>query len=454
MASEGSRELAREPRLEGALTEALSRAARRAVASDVRGWLAWQEGLTAWRAQKSAVPALPFVALYAKGELRGCFGGVEGGPTQQLARAFLSAVQDTRFGGIRADERPDLVAEVTFMRDPLFVDEATLLRELELGTHGVGLARDNNIPVFLLPDVARDSRLDRKGMLEALRRKAGSAAGRLFLFEAESIAVRRSEAAPTASSPRDAAAAWLASLVRKHGAVTFARDARTGAATDIGVMHHARSAAVLHALARHGGGRAALLRGRRRLLLEIQHALAGKEVDGWPASPPEIAGTLAHAVRAGVELRSEMLDYVRGHVSDIASAPWHAGQVVAALGREAPEAIWHACLDDLDREPWAPWTVLGFHAREAPVDEAARAIQGLIDRVRPKRPNEGAVLVRDFAETAVTALTAEALTAYEQAAGALTAIQRARTFLSRWPWEQRPTGRSWPRPRPPCSVET
>jgi hypothetical protein len=168
------------------------------------------------------------------------------------------------------------------------------------------------------------------------------------------------------------------------------------------------------------------------LLLEIQHALAGKEVDGWPASPPEIAGTLAHAVRAGVELRSEMLDYVRGHVSDIASAPWHAGQVVAALGREAPEAIWHACLDDLDREPWAPWTVLGFHAREAPVDEAARAIQGLIDRVRPKRPNEGAVLVRDFAETAVTALTAEALTAYEQAAGALTAIQRARTFLSRW----------------------
>ena len=289
----------------------------------------------------------------------------------------------------------------------------------------------NNIPVFLLPDVARDSRLDRTGMLEALRRKAGSDAGRLFLFEAESIAVRRSDTPVPASSPRDAAATcWLASRRPEASEpVTFARDARTGAATDVGVMHHARSAAVLHALGRHGGHRAATLRGRRRLLLEIQHALAGKEVDGWPASAKSRARSPTRCARVSSSIRDARIRRCARETSRASRGT--PGKLVAALGRDAPATLWEvACLEDLDREPWAPWTILGFHAREESADEAL-GDEGLVERVRRERQTEGAVVVRDVAETAVTALTVEALKAYEEAEGALPAIHRARAFLSR-----------------------
>jgi AMMECR1 domain-containing protein len=418
--------------VDGALTRPLLPRERDAVRRDVRGWLHFQETLRGFRPQRSRVDATAFVALYANGTLRGCVGSTEGGADQALARAFLSAAHDARFGGVREADRRDLAAEVTFMRAPRLVGEASVSEELELGTHGLGLLRPGSFPVFLLPDVARDSRLDAAGMLEALRRKAGpdAQAGALFMFEAESVVVRRDDEAVTPGSPVDAAALWLASLVRRHGAVSFAVDARTGAVTDVGRMHHGRAASVLHALAAHGGHRALVARGRARLADEVRAALAGRVVDGWPETAPEVAGTLALAVRAGVPLRAELEAFVRERAEEVMRVPWHAAQVVAALGPAAPLALWDACLADLAKQPWAPWTVLAGHARGAPLDRVASAVAGLVDAIRVSPPYAGAVFVTRVAEVAITALTVEGLLAYPDAPGAKDAIRRARAFLA------------------------
>ncbi len=420
-------------RVDGALSRPLTARARAAVAQDVRGWLRWQEVLSGFRPAKSAVDATPFVALYAHGELRGCFGSSEGGPGDRLARAFLNAAHDVRFGGVRPAERAALAAEVSYMRAPRFLDEGRAVGELELGTHGLGVLPEGPkaSPVILLPDVARDSRLDARGMLEALHRKAGPIRGAVFLFEVDAVVVRRTEARRTRMGPADAAAAWLSSLVRPHGAVRFAIDARTGAVADVGRMHHGRGASVIHALAAHGGYKAQVARGRARLAAEIRAALAGRPVDGWPDDAAEVAGTLALAVRAGVRVKDELSAYARTHEARVAAAPWHAGQVVAALGVAAPPALWRACLDDLERQPWAPWTVLGLRARGEPAAACMRAVTGLVVAVRDEAPYRGAVFVTKLPEVAITALTVEALLAYPEVEGARDAVERARDFLRR-----------------------
>ncbi len=432
MARPGARSLRPLLPIAGALAGPLDARARRAVTDDVRAWLGWQESLGGWRAPRSAVDAIPFVALYAQGELRGCMGSAEGEPGARLARAFLSSLADVRFGGVRPADRASLVAEVRFLRGPRLVDEARAVAELELGTHGVGLARPEGLPVLLLPSVARDSRLDARGMLDALHRKAGPAPGALFLFDTEAVVVRR-EAGPASTrpgKPRDLAAAWLASLVRRHGTVAFAIDARTGAAMDVGKMHHARSASVIHALAAHGRYGKKVAQSRARLAAEVRAALEGRDVEGWPTDPAEVAGTLALALRAGVDLREVACGYVRDQEAAIARAPWHAGQVVAALGISAPAGIWAACVADLVLHPWAPWTVLGFRARGEPASNAAKAVAGLVAAVRAAAPYRGAVVAAREAEVAITALTVEALLAYPELSGVSEAVDRARGFLA------------------------
>jgi AMMECR1 domain-containing protein len=413
----------------GALDEPLSARARRVVAEDVRRLLHWQASLAGWRGPRSAVDAIPFVALYAHGTLRACMGSAEGPPRGRLTRAFLSALGDVRFGGVRPGDRAGLTAEVSFMRRPRTLSEDSLLRELELGTHGIGLARDAGVPVFLLPTVARDSRLDAAGMLAALLRKAGPTPGTLFLFEADRVVVRPREARPSAApSPRDHAAAWLASLVRPDGSVIFARDALTGESAEIGKMHHARAANVVQALAAHGGYEVKLKRARARLLRDARAALGGRNVAGWPTHPAEIAGTLALLVRAGIPLRAETLAYATASHAALCGIVWHAGQVAAALGRDTPGALWDACVHDLERQPWAPWTVLALHARR---ESATRAVLGLVAAVREGPPYEGAVVMSKLPEVAVTAITAEGLALYPNVPGARSALRRARAFVLR-----------------------
>jgi AMMECR1 domain-containing protein len=411
-----------------ALVRALGETARATIASDVRGWLRWQDTLSGWKPQKSRVSAVPFVAIYDGSKLRGCIGSGEGGTKENLTRAFLSAVADTRFGGIRREARARLACEISFLRSLRAVDAEKLAGTFEAGTHGIGLRRDGGTPIFLLPSVARDGGLDAKGMLDALHRKAGKSVGVHFVFEVETVVVRRERALQDKGSPQGMAAAWLASLVNGDGSLTFAIDARTGATSAVGKMHHARSAAVIQALAASGGHRALVTKARARLVADIRQALAGQDVVGWPAHPAEVAGTLAHALRAGAELRAEALAFASGHEAAIAGVPWHAAQVVAALGRSAPPALWAACTRDLSRQPWAPWTVLAFIAR-GESGNATQAAADLVEAIRAEPPYIGAVMVTKHPEVAITALTVEALSHHPRVPGAREAIRRARAFL-------------------------
>jgi AMMECR1 domain-containing protein len=416
--------------VDGALARPLTLAERKAVASDVRGWLRWQASLAGWRAPVSAVRAIPFVALYAGGTLRGCMGNNEGARGEKLARAFLSALTDTRFGGIRPEDRASLAAEVSFMRTPRAASADTVGALFEPGTHGIGLARGGGRPVFLLPSVARDGQLDASGMLEALQRKAGPAPGELFMFETETVVVRAKERAFGKLSAEGAAAAWLASLVGPDGAVTFAVDARTGAKLARGEMHHARAAAVIDGLADHGGHPRLVARARERLALDARTALRGSRVEGWPDHPARIAGTLALAARAGADLVDEARAYAEAHAVEVATAPWHAAQVLTSLGNAAPLALWQACIRDLDRQPWAPWTVLAAIARRD-VEVARRGADGLIAAIRTEAPYPGAVTVTRAPEVAVTALTLEAIARSASTPAARRAVALGQSFLRR-----------------------
>ena len=402
------------PFLQGALGKPLTTRQRQTIADDVRALLRWQETLKGWRPAKSAVPGVPFVALYAQGALRACMGSGEGPYAERLTRAFLSALGDTRFGGVGEATREDLVAEVSFVRSPRKVSPDALAAFFETGVHGVGLLRETKAPVFLLPSVARDARLDAAGMVAALERKSGVnvSDGELFAFETETVVVRRRTPKGPVLSDVDAGAKWLAGLILPEGQVSFSVEARSGERTLVGEMNHARAAAVLHALRAHGGSRAKLARADAWLAAEVRRASAGKEVPGWPTDPARVAATLALAARAGVKaVLPEAVASAHAQSARLAQVPWHAAQVVALLGTEAPAPLWEACLRDLEPHPWAPWTALAAHAR-GDTQALARAARALVDAVRPEgSAYAGAVTITRTPEVAVTALTVEALRA-------------------------------------------
>ena len=43
--------------------------------------------------------------------------------------------------------------------------------------------------------------------------------------------------------------------------------------------------------------------------------------------------------------------------------PWHAAQVVAALGSHATAPLYAACVDAISLQPFAPWTAIAAHRR-------------------------------------------------------------------------------------------
>lgn len=424
----------------------LSDRQRQSVDAGLRGLLSWQRDLLTLRAPTNVPDATPFVALYAHGRLRGCFGSDEGAPGERLARAFLRALTDIRFGGIASAERASLVAEVSYVSNvrPRTFDR--LMTDLEVGSHGVGLLSEQGAPVVLLPSVARDGGLTSAQLLEALARKATLAdaqqlRGRdTFLFETEVVVCRMGGPRVGARDACEQAAKWLSKLVSAEGEVLFAIDGRTGLSQKVGPMHHGRSAAVLQALARHGGYSREVDRGRRRLERDIREALAGRPPPGWPTDPFRVAGTLALAILAGANVEAELAHLAREN-ADLGRVPWHAAQVVAALGGRAPSRLWRACVTSLEREPWAPWTVLAARARgDGAVIERAEA--ALIESIRKSAPHIGGVAVHaatGVPEIAITALTAEALAASPDR-GVRAAVARARAFLRRWQITERGPG--------------
>jgi AMMECR1 domain-containing protein len=416
------------------LRRGLTSEERRGVIIGVRSMLRFQRTLRDWRAPRLAPDATPFVSLYVGGRLCGCFGSDEGTPTERLSRAFFRALDDARFGGVRSGERDRVVAQVSYVRRSILVNPDTAAEQIELGVHGVAVVPEGRAPVLLLPHVARDERVDAGELLRRLSRKAGLGEGGLaeqavYLLETEDIVVRTD-----ATEPRQpglgAARAWLSSLVGSDGRVTFAIDPRARTTTAVGVMHHARASVVAQALAQPGASpaqRAAADRARRRLATDARAALAGGVVAGWPQDAAQVAGTLALMARGGVPLSSELLAFVSGN--DVTRSPWHCAQVVAALGRDAPEALWRACVDDLAAHPWAPWTVLAAHARGDRVVRE-RAARALVAGLRSDPPHRGAGTLTPIPEVALTALAVEALRRHP-APWSRAAVARARAFIAR-----------------------
>jgi AMMECR1 domain-containing protein len=409
----------------------LAEDARAEVARDVRELLRFQGSLDRWRSPRRAPDATAFVSLYANGRLCGCYGDDEGGPAERLARAFLRAAHDGRFAPISAAEREVLVAQVSYPRRPRLLNPETAPGEIEVGTHGVALVPGRGPGVIVLPHVARDERLGPREFLAALLRKARVGAeafetGGLYAFESEDIVVRRG-VRMASSRGADAAAAWLASLIDAEGAVTFAVDARTRRRVPVGEMHHGRAASVVQALAAHGKHPRLVALARRRLERDIRSALSGAAIDGWPADPELVAGTIALAVLSGAALAGELLDFVSA--SHTPRSPWHAAQVVAALGARAPGALWSTCVEGLDRHPFAPWTLV---AADAIGDRSVRArvARAVASGLRSHAPHRGGAPLTSVPETAVTGLAVEALARHTEP-WARAAVARGRGFLGR-----------------------
>jgi AMMECR1 domain-containing protein len=416
------------------LRGALPARERARVQAYVRGLLRWQATLDAWPRAARVPDATPFVSLYAGGTLRGCFGAEEGPPAERLARAFVLASSDARFGGTRRDERAGAVAQVTYLREPRRIDAELVERELEVGRHGIALVDAHARAIVLLPSVAREGRLDVDGFVRTMADKAKvpraqwGGAG-VFLFRTEEIPVRRDgrRESARARDPLDAAAAHLARLVEASGDVAFAVDPRTGARTARGEMHHGRVAVAVRALGTHGSHPRVVARARERLAREVRAALGGRAVEAWPQRPDVVAGTLALVSMGGIDVRRELRAWIDGH-PEVAASPWHAGQAVAALGPDAPAALWEACVRDLDVHPWAPWTAIAARARG---DDAvlARCAPALAAAIRERGPHAGGCSARPVPETALTAVTVEALAALPAARAA---VRRARSFLRAW----------------------
>lgn len=417
------------------LRAALRTRERDEVRRYVRGLLRWHATLRSWPRPAEGVPdATPFVSLYVRGGLRGCYGADDGPRAERLARAFVLASADARFGGATREERAHAAAQIAYLRDVRRVDAGHVERELEVGVDGLALVDARGRAVVLLPSVAREGRLDVDGFVRTLAEKAGVpraqwAGAGVFLFRTEEIPVRRdgetSDEEPR--DPLDAAASHLARLVDARGDVAFALHPRTGARTARGEMHHGRVAVAIRALAEHGGHARVAARAGARLARDVASSMRGGRVEGWPERPDMVAGTLALVSMAGVDVRRDLRSWVEAR-PELAGSPWHAAQAVAALGKEAPAALWAACVGDLDARPWAPWTAIAARARG---DDGvlARCASALEASIRAAPPHRGGCSARAVPEIALTAVTVEALASLPAARAA---VRRGRAFLRAW----------------------
>lgn len=411
------------------LSAPLSVTERAALHGTLRELLLWQRELRKWPAIADAPDATPIVSLYARGALCGCAGVSEGPPAERIARAFVQALGDGRFGGLSLDARAELRCELSYARNASAIDVGQVAAKLEVGTHGLAVTSSGR-PVTLLPDVARDNSLDAEGMLETLERKSGVSRAEwpsdgLYLFETESVLARQGQPPELNDDAVAAAAAWLAARVDPEGQMSFGVSPRTGQQSRRSPMFHGRAAILIRALLSQVAGRGAAARARRWLESELERALAGHTVDQFPEEPALVAGTLALAALSGIELSDALQAYALR--SETLAVPWHAAQVVAALGKRAPSELWEACKRNLEAEPWAPWTALAAKAR-GDGETLARAAAALIDAVPEHGPHAGGVGPNTVPELARTAATVEALRVVDSV-DARAACCRARAFL-------------------------
>lgn len=394
--------------LTGSLEQPLNHEQRSALQGELTALLAWQRDLQRWTAPSvpaSLAPAMPIVSLYAGATLCGCFAWGSGPGQQRVARAFLAALGDARFPSISDEQRARLVAQVAYPLRARRIDPSQVTREFAPGVHGLALLHEERGAVILVPDVARDLRLNTDSFVRVLEEKAGlSRAGwsehELYAFETERVVARAHEPSRQREQPLLGALQWLAQQVESDGRVRFGSDAKTGAAEFSGFLRHARSASVVQALALDSRFDDVTERARAWLGSELERAQSGNAIGDWPSEVAHRAATFSLCCLAGVDARAPL----RGLALEPAllGAPWHAAQAVAALGSEAPPELWQACIAALEVEPFAPWTAIAAHRRG---DSATfeRAIRALITQV-PLGDDFGFV-----GEPAPAGLTIEAL---------------------------------------------
>jgi AmmeMemoRadiSam system protein B/AmmeMemoRadiSam system protein A len=117
-----------------------------------------------------------FVTLKKKGELRGCIGRITGDePLCKLVgtMAIQSALYDSRFRPVSADELGEIDIEISVLTPPKQVSGA---EEIVIGRDGVILSKGERSAVFL-PQVATEQGWSRDDMLDNLCLKAGLKAG-------------------------------------------------------------------------------------------------------------------------------------------------------------------------------------------------------------------------------------------------------------------------------------
>jgi hypothetical protein len=415
-----------------ALEGPLDDRSRRALQRTLSELLAWQRRLGRFPRGGPAPDATPIVSLYARGELYGCSASTEGDARERLLRAFLLALGDARFGGVGPGVRADLVARVAYPVRPRRVSLDAASRLIAPGVHGLALRTGDGFPTLLVPDVAREHELDAEGLLAAMEHKTGTdrrrwAPNGLFLFETEGVVTRPGGTPGEPPTDRmEAAVAWLAARVASDGRVSFGVDPRSGADELMGPMLHGRAAVVVQALAAHPRGRLARRRATRWLERALADGLSGKPVAGWPAEGPVVAGTLALAALAGLDVGAPLEQLARSDL--LAASPWHAAQVACALGRRTPKRLWRGCVRGLDRDPRAPWVGLAA-ARRGDAAVLERVAAALTAGVRERGPHRGGV-GSAVPELALTAITAEVL-ATARDVPARRAHDLARAFVER-----------------------
>jgi AmmeMemoRadiSam system protein A len=124
------------------------------------------------------MPAGAFVTLNnndrrakKEGRLRACMGVIEAEQplVEAVVQAAVWAVRDPRFPPLDLDELAEVSVEVSVLSPARPVKS---FRLIEVGKHGVVMAKDGRRAVFL-PQVATEQGWDRETMLEHLSAKAG-----------------------------------------------------------------------------------------------------------------------------------------------------------------------------------------------------------------------------------------------------------------------------------------
>lgn len=117
-----------------------------------------------------------FVTLWKNRELRGCIGHWEADlPRGQVVGAMTlkAAFNDPRFSPVREEELSAIEIEISLLTPFERVQSAS---ELELGRHGVYLAKNGRAAIFL-PEVAGEQGWSREQLMDHLCLKAGLANG-------------------------------------------------------------------------------------------------------------------------------------------------------------------------------------------------------------------------------------------------------------------------------------